>query len=177
MKSLLLFKKAGVLAVCLILIGGGFWVRLHTRQQTSAVSQAAGSAALSTTDPSIKFQFETMPVGGENYFVNYRLQREQFRQETKSMLSQLLNSSVETTKAQAQEKWLELSSKIQEEDEIENILKLKGFQDIVSDVNSDSVTIIAYASSLSANEVSLIQEIAAGVTKVSPDKIMISTKE
>ncbi|GAB6156089.1 hypothetical protein JCM17380_48410 [Desulfosporosinus burensis] len=126
----------------------------------------------------IKFQVETVKQSdsGENYFVNYRLKREQFRQETKAMLSELLNSSVEKSKAQAQEKWLELSTKIQREGEIENLLKIKGFQDAVVDVFQDSVTVIVYAQILTTNEVNLIQEIVVRVTNVRLDKITITAK-
>lgn len=128
--------------------------------------------------PTLQFQVESVKqdVSGENYFVNYRLKRDQFRQETKAMLSELLNSSVEKSKVQAQEKWLELSTKIQREGEIENLLKIKGFQDAVADVFQESVTVIVYAQKLTPNDVSLIQEIVLRVTKVRLDKITITAK-
>ena len=128
--------------------------------------------------PGIQFQVEMVKQSdsGENYFVNYRLKREQFRQEAKGMLSELLNSSVEKSKAQAQEKWLELSTKIQRESEIENLLKIKGFQDAVVDVFQDSVTVIVYAQMLTPNEVNLIQEIVVRVTNVRLDKITVTAK-
>lgn len=128
---------------------------------------------------SIQFQVETVKpnISGENYFVNYRLKREQFRQETKAMLSELLNSTVEKTKEQAQEKWLELSTKIQKEGEVENLLKIKGFQDAVADIFPENVTVIVYASSLTPNEMSIIQDIVVRVTKVRMDKITISAKK
>ena len=128
--------------------------------------------------PGIQFQVEMVKQSdsGENYFVNYRLKREQLRQEAKAMLSELLNSSVEKSKAQAQEKWLELSTKIQREGEIENLLKIKGFQDAVVDVFQDSVTVIVYAQMLTPNEVNLIQEIVVRVTNVRLDKITVTAK-
>lgn len=127
---------------------------------------------------SIQFQVETVNpvVSGENYFVNYRLKREQFRQETKAMLSELLGSTVEKTKEQAQEKWLELSTKMQKEEEIENLLKIKGFEDAVADVFLENVTVIVYAPSLTPNEVSIIQDIVVRVTKVRLDKITITSR-
>ena len=129
--------------------------------------------------PTIEFQVESVKqdVSRENYFVNYRLKRDQFRQETKAMLSELLNSSVEKSKVQAQEKWLELSTKIQREGEIENLLKIKGFQDAVADVFQESVTVIVYAQKLTPNDVSLIQEIVLRVTNVRLDRITITVKK
>lgn len=163
----------------MVLILGAFWVWINVSQPHLPVSNTTSLKNDSTVDSSIKIQFETIqPDGtGENYFVNYRLKREQFRQETKAMLAELLDSTVEKTKIQAQEKWLELSTKIQNEDEIENLLKIKGFKDVVADAYPDNVTLIVYAPSLTPNEVSQIQNIVVRVTKVSLDKIMISVKK
>lgn len=126
-------------------------------------------------------QFETEVVkpvlNGQSYFVNYRLQREQARQEAKAMLSPLLNSNVDKAREQAQVKWLELTKKIEKEEEIENFLKIKGFQDLIADVNPDSISIIIYASSLTPNEVSLIQDAVTRITKIRLDKISISYKK
>ena len=133
----------------------------------------------SVADNSIVFEVETVKPNnsGENYFVNYRLKRDVYREETKTMLSELLNSTVTKSKEQAQEKWLELSTKIQKEGEIENLLKIKGFQDTVADVLPENVTVIIYAPSLMPNEVSVIQDIVVRVTKVRLDKITISAKK
>ena len=93
------------------------------------------------------------------------------------MLSELLNSTVDQSKEQAQAEWLELSTKMQKEGEIENLLKIKGFQDAVADVFLESVTVIVYAPSLTPNEVSIIQDIVVRATNVRLDKIMISAKK
>ena len=128
--------------------------------------------------PYIKFEVEKVKPNnsGEDYFVNYRLKREELRQESKAMLSKLLDSTVEKSKAQAQEKWLELSSKIQREEEIENLIKIKGFKDAVTDVFLEHVTVIIYAPTLTPYEVSLIQDIVVRVTNVRLDKITVSVK-
>lgn len=142
-------------------------------------NQASLAVNAQVVDPSIQFEVETVKqndVGGD-YFVNYRLKREQVRQESKAMLSELLDSTVEKSKAQAQEKWLELGSKIQKEEEIENLLKLKGFEDAVADVFSEHVTVIVYAPNLASHEVSLIQDIVVRVTNVRLDKITVSAKK
>lgn len=135
------------------------------------------SASLDGQGIQFDVQLVKQSESGENYFVNYRLKREQFRQETKAMLSELLNSSVEKSQSQAQEQWLGLSTKIQRESEIENLLKIKGFQDAVVDVFHDSVSVIIYAQELTPNEVSLIQDIVVRVTSVRMDKITVMAKK
>ncbi|HEY8909739.1 MAG TPA: SpoIIIAH-like family protein [Desulfosporosinus sp.] len=171
---------AGVLGLALILGAAGVWIITASAAPNTHFS---GQKSLSVSAPaegnSIQVQVETLKsdASGANYFVNYRLQREQFRQETKAMLSVLLNSTVEQSKEQAQGKWLELSTKIQKEGEIENLLKIKGFQDTVVDVLPENVTVIVYAPSLTPSEVSIIQDIIVRVTKVRLDKIVITTKK
>lgn len=168
----------GFVSLVLILGALGSWV-MKSEPHTHFTGQPSLPVNATVEGPSIQVEVETVQpnVSGENYFVNYRLKREQFRQETKAMLSELLNSTVVKSREQAQEKWLELSIKQQKEGEIENLLKIKGFQDAVADVFQENVTVIVYASSLTPNEVSIIQDIVVHVTKVRLDKITISAKE
>ena len=171
----------GACAGLVLVLGAvGIWFSTFTAAPNthfSAQTSLPVSAPVERKD--IQFQFETLKpdASGQNYFVNYRLQREQFRQETKAMLSELLNSTVEKSKEQAQAKWLELSTKIQKEGEIENLLMIKGFRDTAVDVLPENVTVIVYAANLTPSEVSIIQNIVFRVTKVRLDKITISVKE
>ena len=168
----------GLVSMVVILAAVGIWV-MKAEPPSYLPVQSSLPVNASVEDTSIQFEVETVNqnVSGENYFVNYRLKRDQFRQETKAMLSELLNSTVDKSKEQAQEKWLELSTKILKEGEIENLLKIKGFQDTVADVFLENVTVIVYAPSLTPNEVSIIQDIVVRVTKVRLDKITISAKK
>jgi stage III sporulation protein AH len=149
--------------------------------QPPAYFSVQSSLPVNTSVEESSIQFEVEPVkqndAGENYFVNYRLKREQFRQETKAMLSELLNSTVDKNNGQAQEQWLELSMKILKEGEVENLLKIKGFPDAVADVFPENVTVIVYAPGLTPNEVSIIQDIIVRVTNVRMDKITISVRK
>jgi len=168
----------GIIGVVALI--GIIGVRLLTYEPHAYLSrQASLPVNAQVVDPSIQFEVETVKPNdaGGDYFVNYRLRREQLRQEAKAMLSELLDSTVEKSKAQAQEKWLELSSKIQQEEEIENLLKLKGFEDAVADVFPEHVTVIVYAQNLTPQEVSLIRDIVVRVTNVSLDKITVSVKK
>jgi stage III sporulation protein AH len=136
-----------VIVVILAALGIGM-IKAQPSQPPAYFSvQSSLPVNASVEDSSIQFEVETVKQNdaGENYFVNYRLKREQFRQETKAMLSELLNSTIDKNKGQAQEKWLALSTKILKEGEIENLLKIKGFQDAVADVFPENVTVIIYA--------------------------------
>ena len=125
----------------------------------------------------IQFTTETAKSQGEDYFVNYRLKREESRQEAKSMLIPLLNTSESKIKEEAQRKWLELTHKIEKEGEIENVLKIKGFQDAVVDVSKNGVNVTIYSPALSQDEVLIIQDIVVRIANVRIDQINISYKK
>lgn len=166
--------------VGLVVILGILGIKLVTAEPKALFSSRADVPVSAPVDGhGIQFEVQSViqSVSGENYFVNYRLKREQSRQETKAMLSELLNSSVEKSKVEAQEKWLELSTKIHRESEIENLLKIKGFQDVVVDVFHDNVTVIVYTQELTSNEVSFIQDIVVRVTNIDLDKITVTAKK
>ena len=168
----------GLVSLVVILVVLGIWV-MKAEPPAYFSGQSSLPVNASVEDRSIQFEVETVNQNdsGENYFVNYRLKRDQFRQETKAMLSELLNSTVNKSKEQAQAKWLELSTKIDKEGEVENLLKIQGFQDAVADVFPENVTVIVYAQTLTPNEVSIIQDIVVRVTKVRLDKITIVTRK
>lgn len=111
---------------------------------------------------------------GKGSFVDYRLQREQTRQETREMLEFLLNSDVNETRKQAEVEWLELIKEISLETEIENILKVKGFSDVIANIGQDNVSVVIYGESLTPEQVSLIQDAVIRIYPVRLDKIAIS---
>lgn len=113
---------------------------------------------------------------GQNYYVNYRIKREQFRQETKEMLRILLESDIRQTREEAQVRWLELSHKISKEGEIENVLKMRGFKDVVSEVNNVKATITILAKELSLQEIYQIKSVAADITGFTIDQIEVTPR-
>lgn len=126
-------------------------------------------------DP-IGFSSEIIEItddNGQNYFVNYRIKREQFRQEAKEMLKLLLESDIRKTREEAQTRWLELSNKISKEGEIENVLKMRGFRDVVSEVNGVKVTITILAATLKNQEIKYVQQIASDITGFPREKVEI----
>lgn len=113
---------------------------------------------------------------GQNYFVNYRIKREQLRQEAKEMLQPLLEAENEATRAQAQAHWLELGIKIALESELENVVKMRGFQDAVSEVNSGKVKVTILAEELQVQEVNKIISIVADITGFPPYTVEVLTR-
>ena len=135
-------------------------------------SWPVSSQGLSVEAEALKLQ----GLQGEDYFVNFRLERERYRQETKAMLQAVLNSADNTSRAEAQTQWLEISNQIAKEGEMENLLKIKGFKDVIVSYAPTGAHVVVYADKLSTDEVRLIQEIVRGATNLRLDQIIISTK-
>jgi len=172
-------KKGLKARVWLITILGGclVWLGLSYSQGHSS-EQVLAPLTLENTE--IVFQTEPVQVERdqvEGYFVDYRLQREQSREETKDMLEVLLASEIEETRQKAEAEWLALNNKITKESEIENILKIKGFKDAIVQIGVDNVSLIIYASSLTPEQVSLIQDVTIRSYPVRLDKIIISVRK
>lgn len=174
-----------VLAIGILILLGVVLAARPGTQDADPPSQESLPVNVAPQDNGIVFQTELVPpanakfsglpeLQGGDYFVNYRLQREQNRQESKTMLAVLLDSPVDKTKEEAQAKWLELSKKIEQENEIENLLKIKGFKDVVTNVGVDSVTVVVYAANLTPQQVTMIQDLVVRETKIRLDKVIIS---
>ncbi|NLP44778.1 MAG: SpoIIIAH-like family protein [Peptococcaceae bacterium] len=125
------------------------------------------------------FSFEMVELTndqGQNYFVNYRIKREKFRYEIKEMLELLLESDIKQTRQEAQLRWLELSNKISKEDEVENTLKMRGFKDVVSEVNPEKVTITLLEENLTIQEHFIVKNVVNSITGFEEERIEIILK-
>ena len=125
------------------------------------------------------FSFEMIELTNDqeqNYFVNYRIKREQFRYETKKMLEPLLESDIRHTREEAQIRWLELTNKISKEDEIENTLKMRGFKDVIAEVNPEKVTVTLLHEDILIQEIFMVKNVVNDITGYEEDRIEILTK-
>ncbi|MDD2234208.1 MAG: SpoIIIAH-like family protein [Desulfitobacteriaceae bacterium] len=136
-------------------------------------------AEVQMPETNIYFQAEKPDASsqGEEYFVNYRLRREHSRQEIKSMLEEILNSASVQIREEAQGKWLKLGTEISQENELENLLKIRGFQDVIADVNYGSVNIIILSQGLTPYEIFLTQDTVNQITGICPEKVFIEIKK
>ncbi|NMA68919.1 MAG: SpoIIIAH-like family protein [Desulfitobacterium sp.] len=167
------------LVLCSLILGSsliivGVW-NIFLAQKPAAFSGEKALPVSNILEEEIFFtpELTTLKPQGEDYFVNYRLQREVTRQEAKEMLSPLLNSSVEPVREEAQKKWLLLTQKVEQEEQMENILKISGFEESIADLGKDEVAIIVYAPELTSEEIKLIQESVRRVIHFNNDQIRI----
>ena len=114
----------------------------------------------------------------KDYFASATLTRQQSRDEAIDVLT-LISSSEdadEQTKAEAQAKISKIALDIQNEANIEALVKAKGFEECVAVIGEDSVSVIVKADSLQAKDTAQILAIVYETTGINPEKVSIVNK-
>ena len=114
----------------------------------------------------------------ENYFTATALNRQQSRDEAIDVLKLVSESdeSSEEAKADATAKISQIAVDIQNENNIETLVKAKGFEECVAVISEDAVSVIVSAETLSASDSAKILSIVYETTGISPSKVSIINK-
>lgn len=113
--------------------------------------------------------------GNMDYFTATALDRQESRDEAIDVLKLVTESSDASAeaKAEAQNKISKIAVDIQNETNIETLVKAKGFSECVAIISDDAVSVIVSAETLSASEAAQIFSIVYDTTGVAPEKISI----
>ena len=114
----------------------------------------------------------------QDYFTSTALDRQQARDEALDVLKMVAESeeSSQEAKTEAQEKISKIAVDIQNEANIETLVKAKGFEDCVAIISEDSVSVIVSAESLQASEAAQILTIVYETTGINPENVSIINK-
>ena len=121
---------------------------------------------------------ETDAEAQNSYFTATALSREQSRDEAIDVLKLVTESAdaSEEAKADAAAKISKIAVDIQNEINIETLVKAKGFEECVAVIGDNSVSVIVKAESLQANEAAQILAIAYETTGIPVENISIISK-
>ena len=113
-----------------------------------------------------------------DYFTSTALDRKEARDEAIDVLKMVTESaeSTEEAKAEAQAKISKIAVDIQNEANIETLVKAKGFEDCVAIISDGAVSVIVGAESLQAAEAAQILTIVYETTGINPEKVSIISK-
>lgn len=117
--------------------------------------------------------------GEENdYFTTVAINRRQSRDEAIDVLTLALESDKtdEATRADAQEKIAKIAADIQNEVNIETLVKAKGFEECVAVIGEDNVSVVVKAEELQGKETAQILAIVYETTGIAPEKVSIINK-
>lgn len=113
-----------------------------------------------------------------DYFTATALDRKEARDEAIDVLKMVTESqeATEEAKAEAQAKISKIAVDIQNEANIETLVKAKGFEDCVAIISDGAVSVIVGAESLQAAEAAQILTIVYETTGINPENVSIISK-
>ena len=112
------------------------------------------------------------------FFVEYRLQREKMRGQRVEILREIINNQASSadTRQKAQDQLLVISSNINKETEVENLIRAKGFKDCVVFLQNQAVTVIVQAEKVSPDEATKISDLVSRSTGISLQNVVTIPK-
>ncbi|MCL2817310.1 MAG: SpoIIIAH-like family protein [Clostridiales bacterium] len=122
------------------------------------------------------------PVGGnepeENYFIAYRIDRNQVRDKQIEMLDSIVNNpnSDPAAKKAAQDMQITITARMGQELQLENLVKAKGYADAAVFIQDDRITVVVEGE-LDALASAQIADLAQATTGVSMQKVVVTPKK
>ena len=177
LKKLFSTKMTKSLAVLLVVVLIGAAVYVNYKLFYDPVS------SIGYGDNNMENQFGgSATTGGnaeeENYFTATALNRQQSRDEAIDVLKLVSESSEssEEARAEATAKISQIAVDIQNEQNIETLVKAKGFEECVAIISENSVSVIVGADELQAAEAAQILAIVYETTGINPENVSIINK-
>lgn len=167
--------RSAVVVSAVLLIGLAIYLNYQWfYDPLDAMGYGDGNMSDNYTDGST----ETGAGEGESYFTSTALNRQEARDEAIEVLKLVTedtDASAEA-KAEAAKKIEKIALDIQNEANIESLVKAKGFEDCVAIISDSAVSVVVGAETLSAAEAAQILTIVYETTGISPSKISIINK-
>jgi stage III sporulation protein AH len=170
-----------ILLVLLLVLGVILLYLGYSQNGSSLISdhQSAGQKAAVVGENSGNTE-NTLPFGevlvtpqskpnaalGEGFVVSYRFERERNRSKQVEMLQDLINNAnvSSAVKQEAEKKILGITSQMEQEMKLENLLLAKGYPEAVAAVQAEAVTIIVKNSLLGNADVANIADLVSRTT-------------
>ena len=116
-------------------------------------------------------------IGEDNYFAASLISRKRARDEAIEVLETVVSSGAsEDAAAQALSDISRIAADIENEANIESLVKSKGFDDCVAVISGDEINIIVKSSGLLPNEIAQIKEIVYVSANILPENVKIIEK-
>ncbi|MDD2432687.1 MAG: SpoIIIAH-like family protein [Clostridia bacterium] len=114
----------------------------------------------------------------DDFFSEYRLERERMRSEQLEILNEIINNpnSNAEAKSEAQEKLLWLTNNLGKETKIEKALLAKGFVDAAVAIESQAIMVIVPSEGLRQDEVAKIADIVIKIAECELEDVVIVPK-
>lgn len=144
---------------------------------TSSDKKAGESTAQKSTEQSSsKESAASASKSSDEYFSQAKVNRQQTQDDIAEMTKKILESSEEsdTAKAEAVAKAAELATVMEQQTNVESLIKAKGFEECMVFIQNGECSIVVRDSDLTADDALIIKDIATGQTGITVDKIKVT---
>ncbi len=158
-------------ALMIIALGGAIW--LNTKYLPSSTKYLGETSYVNNL--SSGEAVETSAKAEADYFTEGKKEREKARQEAVELIEETLDRDnlKDKDKKSALAKLEEIAGRIEQESNIETLLKAKDFKKAIAVINDTGVTVIVKGEGLTSGQTLQIQDIVTGETNVSLANIKI----
>lgn len=188
-------KRQVVLAALILALGAAVYlnwqfsdnndlIATNVVDSTKELGEAKYVNTLTTTLPSSNdneanektSDIQTISEQASEYFAKATANRQKSRDEASDIIKDILNDvkSSEEAKADAIKQASEIAKSIQQEGNIENLIKAKGFSECLAFIQNGECSIVVSADGLDENSAITIKDIVSGQSGVPFDKIKIT---
>ena len=144
---------------------------------TSSDKKAGESTAQKSTElSSSKESTASASKSSDEYFSQAKVNRQQTQDDIAEMTKKILESSEEsdTAKAEAVAKAAELATVMEQQTNVESLIKAKGFEECMVFIQNGECSIVVRDRDLTADDALIIKDIATGQTGITVDKIKVT---
>ena len=158
-------------ALMVIALGGAIW--LNTKYLPSSTKYLGETSYVNNL--SSGEAVETSAKADADYFTESKKEREKARQEAVELIEETLDRDnlKDKDKKSALAKLEEIAGRIEQESNIETLLKAKDFKKAIAVINDTGVTVIVKGEGLTSGQTLQIQDIVTSETNVSLANIKI----
>lgn len=141
----------------------------------NSVSSLLSSEGESSSQADDTSSASSISGSAEQYFAQARVSRKQARDDAVDTLKEIIDGvkSSESAKAEAVKQAADIAKNIEQENNIENLIKAKGFAECVAFIQNGECSVVVSSTGLLDNEAITIKDIVAGQSGISYDKIKI----
>lgn len=147
-------------------------------QRTQSTPVQEDDARDSSSEAVLGEAYDISKAGDQDFFINYRLDRERVRGQQVELLRSVIDdaNSDPAIRKEAQNKLLKISDSMDQELQLEALIKAKGFAEAALFVQQESATVILRKEGMSDFEVSTVADIISQVTGHDLENIVVIPK-
>lgn len=163
-KGKVLGKSQLTVALMVVALGAAIWLNTKYLPSDTKYLGEASYVSNSSGDKAV----ETSTKAEADYFTTSKNERKKAREEAIELIEETLDNDKlkEGDKKSAIAKTEEIASRIEQESNIETVLKAKGFEQAVAVINDTGITIVVKGEGLTSQQTLQIQDVVTTETSI-----------